>query len=242
MARAMIALISGSSRGIGLETSRQLGAKGYRVVITGRDGLAGKAAADKLAAEGHDVVHHPLDVTQDGSVRRIAAFLKEDPRLGHLDVLVNNAGIFPERDPRTGATLAAVETPLETVRQTWETNCFGALRLTQAVVPLMRRGGYGRIVNVSSGYGQLDRMGGGLVGYRLSKAGLNVLTRVFAAELCNEGILVNAVDPGWVRTRMGGSQAPRDVAVAAEDIVWAATLNDDGPTGRLFHDRRPLPW
>ncbi len=242
MARTLIALISGSSRGLGLETARQLAARGYRVVLTGRDGLAGKAAADKLTGEGHDVVHHPLDVDHDHSVRRLAAFIADDPRLGHLDVLVNNAGIFPERDPQTGTGPAALETPLKTVRQTWETNCLGALRLTQAVVPLMRRHGYGRIVNISSGYGQLDGMGGGFVGYRLSKAGINVLTRVLAAELQPEGILVNAIDPGWLPTRMGGPKATGSTAAAAADVVWAATLRGDSPTGRLFHDRRPMPW
>jgi NAD(P)-dependent dehydrogenase (short-subunit alcohol dehydrogenase family) len=129
-----------------------------------------------------------------------------------------------------------------TVARTLDINTLGPLRLIQAVVPLMRRQGYGRIVNVSSMLGQLAHMGGGYPGYRMSKAALNALTRIVAAELGSGNIKVNAMHPGWVRTDMGGPSAPRSVAEAADTIVWLATLPDDGPTGLFFQDRRPMAW
>jgi NAD(P)-dependent dehydrogenase (short-subunit alcohol dehydrogenase family) len=123
-----------------------------------------------------------------------------------------------------------------------ETNLWGAWRLTQAVLPLLRKSPHGRIVNVSSGLGQLDEMGGGVPGYRLSKVGLNALTRMLADELAPDGILVNSMCPGWVRTDMGGRGAPRSLAEGADTAIWLATLPDDGPTGGFFRDRRPIPW
>ncbi len=128
------------------------------------------------------------------------------------------------------------------MRKTLETNIFGPLRLTQAAVPLMRKNGYGRIVNVSSGAGQLIDMGMGFPAYRMSKAALNALTRITAAEVKDTNILVNAVCPGWVRTDMGGPQAERSVEHGAETPVWLATLPDDGPSGGFFRDKLPIPW
>lgn len=235
-----IALITGANRGIGFESARQLARLGYKVVVTSRDGLQGKAAADKLQSEALDVGYHPLDVTRTESIQRVAEFL--DNAFGRLDVLINNAGIFPEiafQDPRKQSILSS---DLDVVRDNLETNTLGTLEVTRAVVPLMQRNGYGRVVNLSTGYAQLTNMGGRFIGYRMSKAAVNVLTRVFAAELAADNILVNSVDPGWVRTRMGGPNATRSASEAAAGIVWAATLEDDGPTGGFYKAGEPIPW
>jgi NAD(P)-dependent dehydrogenase (short-subunit alcohol dehydrogenase family) len=229
-----VALVSGANRGIGLETVRQLAAKRLTVVLTSRDLAAGDAAARKLAAEGLAVVARQLAVTDPASVTRLAAAVEAE--FGRLDALVNNAGVYLDQG-RQG-----VDADLDAVRQTLETNLFGAWRLCQAFLPLMRRGGYGRIVNVSSGMGQLNDMGGGSPGYRVSKTALNALTCILADELRGTGILVNAACPGWVRTEMGGREAPRSVEQGADTPVWLATLPDDGPTGGFFRDRKPIPW
>jgi len=235
-----VAVVTGANRGIGFETARQIARLGYKVVVTSRDGLQGKAAADKLQSEALDVGYHPLDVTRPESVRRVVEFLEN--AFGRADVLVNNAGVFPEIALENGRGQSIMEVDLEMVRTSLETNALGTLQVTRALVPLMRRNGYGRIVNLSTGYAQLTNMGGRFVGYRMSKAGVNVLTRVFAGELADENILVNSVDPGWVRTRMGGPNATRSTAEAAEGIVWAATLPDDGPTGGFFKAGEAIPW
>jgi NAD(P)-dependent dehydrogenase (short-subunit alcohol dehydrogenase family) len=174
-------------------------------------------------------------VTDDDSIVRAVASLAEDP--GRLDVLVNNAGITGG-----GWSTNAVDADLDQVRKTLDTNLFGAWRLTEEALPLMRRNGYGRIVNISSGMGQLSDMGGHSPGYRVSKTGLNVLTRMLTAELADENILVNSVCPGWVRTDMGTESARRSVEEGADTPVWLATLPDDGPRGGFFRDREPIPW
>lgn len=237
-----IAVITGANRGLGLETARQLARRGYKAVLTSRDAVQGKAAADKLQGEALDVGYHPLDVTRADSVQRLAEFL--DNAFGRLDILVNNAGIFPEQALAQGARSApsVLEMSLESLRENLQTNTFGALRLIQTFVPLMRRRDYGRIVNISSGYGQLARMERGFPAYRLSKAMLNVVTCLVAAELESENIKVNSVDPGWVRTRMGGAQATYSPGEAAEWVVEAATLADDGPSGAFLKHGQPTEW
>ena len=152
-------------------------------------------------------------------------------------MLVNNAGV-----EGSGWSTSATDVDLDEVRDLLETNLYGAWRLTQAALPLMRRNGYGRIVNLSSGMGQLSDMGGHAPAYRVSKTGLNALTRMLTAELADENILVNSCCPGWVRTDMGGSNARRSVEEGADTPVWLATLPDDGPRGGFFRDRAPIPW
>ena len=237
-----IAVITGANRGLGLETARQLARRGYKAVLTSRDAVQGKAAADKLQGEALDVGYHPLDVTRADSVQRLTEFL--DNAFGRLDILINNAGIFPEQALAQGARGApsVLEMPLESLRENLQTNTLGALRLIQTFVPIMRRRDYGRIVNISSGYGQLARMERGFPAYRLSKAMLNVITCLVAAELESENIKVNSVDPGWVRTRMGGAQATYSPAEAAEWVVEAATLSDDGPSGAFLKHGQPTDW
>lgn len=227
-----VALVSGSNRGIGRETAAELAELGYRVVLGSRDLARGEQAAQEL---GNGVVARQLDVTDEESINGCIGWI--DQECGRLDVLVNNAGVIGG-----GWSTSAVDVDLDEVRDTLETNLFGAWRLTQAALPLMRRNDYGRIVNVSSGMGQLSDMGGRSPAYRLSKTGLNALTRILTAELAGENILVNSCCPGWVQTDMGGQSAPRSVEKGAETPVWLATLPDDGPRGGFFRDRKAIPW
>ncbi|MDQ3892962.1 MAG: SDR family oxidoreductase [Actinomycetota bacterium] len=226
-----IALVSGGNRGIGREIARQLAQRGITTILGSRDEEKGQAAAKGMNG---DVVVRQLDVADEKSVDRLASFVEEE--FGRLDVLVNNAGIANDRGQR------GVDADLDRVREALEANLFGAWRLCEAFVPLMQRNGYGRIVNVSSGMGALNDMGGGSPAYRVSKTTLNALTRILASELRGSGILVNSVSPGWVRTDMGGSTASRSVEEGADTPVWAATLPNNGPTGGFFRDRRPIPW
>ena len=170
-----------------------------------------------------------LDVASADSIARLARSLDA------VDILVNNAAILYD----TGNRAATVD--LDVVRTALETNLFGAWALAQALLPQLRRSAHGRIVNVSSESGSLASMGGGTPGYQVSKAALNALTRTLAGELRGDGILVNAVCPGWVATDMGGAGG-RPVEEGAASVVWAALLPDDGPTGGFFRDGRPVPW
>jgi NAD(P)-dependent dehydrogenase (short-subunit alcohol dehydrogenase family) len=229
----LVALVSGSNRGIGRDVARQLAALRHHVVVTARDRRAAERTAEELADGGRLSVHpEQLDVTDPESVERLARRLDDDP--GSLDVLVNNAGVMGE------AATNVSTAPLDDAHNTMETNLFGAWRLTQALLPLLRSSPRARIVNVSSGAGQLSDMNGGYPGYRVSKAALNALTRVLANE--ETGILTNSMCPGWVRTDMGGSAAPRSVEEGADTAVWLATLPDGGPTGGFFRNREPIPW
>ena len=231
-----VAVVTGANRGLGLETCRRLAALGYTVILTSRREAEGRAAAQSLADHGLAVRFHPLDVTDESSIQALATTVRG---LGRLDVLVNNAGIVP--DPMPGTPEASVfRADLATVRRGLETNALAPLRLCQVLIPLM--GDRGRVVNVSSGMGQLDDMNGGCPGYRLSKVSLNALTRIFADELRDTGVKVNSVCPGWVRTDLGGEHAPLSVEEGAEGIVWAATLPDDGPSGGFFRHGQPIPW
>jgi NAD(P)-dependent dehydrogenase (short-subunit alcohol dehydrogenase family) len=229
-----VAVVTGANRGIGLEVCRRLAAAGQHVVLGSRSAAAGEAAARSLAARGLAVDAHPLDVTDDESVRALADHVEH--ALGGVDVLVNNAGLLLDED---GDVLAV---DVQHFRDSMETNVYGPLRLAQALMPGMIARGYGRIVNVSSGAGQLSSMGGYAPPYSLSKAALNALTRQLASTARARDVLVNAVDPGWVRTDMGGPGAPRSVAEGADTIVWCATLPRGGPSGRLFHDRKEVAW
>ncbi|MCE4948369.1 SDR family oxidoreductase [Streptomyces noursei] len=232
---ARIALVTGATRGIGREVSRQLAERGHTVLLTGRDPDAVRRAADELraAAGTADVRPLPLDVTDDRSVARAAA--RVTAAFGRLDVLINNAAITYDTWQR------AVTADLAVVRGAAETNLYGPWRMATAFAPLLRASAHPRLVNVSSEAAALTNMGGGTPAYTASKAALNALTRMLAAELRADGVLVNAVCPGWVATDMGGPGG-RPVAAGAASVLHAATLPDDGPTGGFFRDGRPLPW
>jgi NAD(P)-dependent dehydrogenase (short-subunit alcohol dehydrogenase family) len=230
---AGIALVTGANRGIGLELVRQLARRGFTTVLGSRDEDKGRAAAESLAADGIEVEARRLDVADAASARQLAGEL--DSEHGRLDVLVNNAAVLYDTWQR------GVDADLDLVHQALETNLFGAWHTTQACLPLLRRSSHGRIVNVSSGAGSLTRMGAGTPAYSVSKAALNALTRILAAELRSDGILVNSVCPGWVATDMGGPGG-RPLEDGAASVMWAVLLPDDGPTGGFFRDGRPVDW
>jgi NAD(P)-dependent dehydrogenase (short-subunit alcohol dehydrogenase family) len=232
-----VAVVTGGNRGLGFEASRQLAKQGYKVILTSRDEEKGKAASEKLQAEGLDVISYPLDVTSDESSRNLAEFIRQ--QFGRVDVLINNAGISIDAQAGNNSLLNA---KIDTLQQTIDTNTFGVVRVTQALIPLMKEQNYGRIVNVSSGMGQLKDMQGGYPGYRISKTALNAVTRIFASELIGTNILVNSVCPGWVKTDMGGANAPRTPEQGVDTIVWLATLPEDGATGGFFRDRQSIDW
>jgi len=234
MSERRIALVTGGNRGIGREVCRQLAQLGARVIVGSRDASKGEAAAIELKATGADVEARQLDVASVQSIRECMTWIRNS--VGRLDILVNNAGIMLEDaddDPLE---------ELEIIRETMQTNVYGALLLSRLAIPIMKSRRYGRVVNLSSSMGALSEMGAGYIGYRMSKAGINVVTRVVAAETEGMGILVNSLDPGWVKTSMGGPRAPRPLEQGAETIVWLATLPDSGPTGLFFRDRQPIPW
>lgn len=222
----MIALVTGANRGIGREVAGQLAVAGHTVFVTARSAEAAAEAARSVGPNAHPL---RLDVTSEADITAVARDLSA------LDVLVNNAAITYDTWQRASTA------DLDVVREAAETNLYGPWRLTQALLPLLRASAHPRVVNVSSEAASLTAMGGGTPAYTATKTALNALTRMLAAELRADRILVNAVCPGWVATDMGGAGG-RPVAEGAASVVWAATLADDGPTGGFFRDGRPLPW
>jgi NAD(P)-dependent dehydrogenase (short-subunit alcohol dehydrogenase family) len=219
-----VALVSGASRGIGAEIARELAADhGFHVFAGARN------PDDVDRTDGIEPIR--LDVTDQATVD--AARDRIASETGQLDALVNNAGVY-------GDPIGAADYDMERAHHVLEVNTFGPWRLIEAFLPLMRESPQPRIVNVSSGAGQLSDMNGGRAAYRISKAGLNALTRTLASD--ERWVKVNTMCPGWVRTDMGGSAAPRSVEEGADTAVWLATLPDDGPTGGFFRNRKPIPW
>jgi NAD(P)-dependent dehydrogenase (short-subunit alcohol dehydrogenase family) len=246
-----VAFITGANKGIGLETARGLGKLGITVVLASRDEEKGRAAAAALRAEGVKTVEAVrFDVTRPEDHREVARHL--GARYGKLDILVNNAGVQLE-DADFGApggfnTTSTV--PPDVLRQTFETNFFAVVALTQALLPLLRKAPAGRIVNLSSVLGSLalhaDPSSGiydkKAFAYDASKTALNAFTVHLAQELRGTKIKVNSAHPGWVRTDMGGAAAPLEVSEGGKTSVQLATLPDDGPTGGYFHLGQSLPW
>lgn len=233
MSETRVALVTGANRGIGREVCRQLAAKGLRVILTARERAKAEAAAAALRTAG-DVVAGTLDVTDPKSVQRLADDLAS--RGLQVDVLVNNAAIV------LAESTGILQTPVDDLRKTFETNVLGAIVVSQAFVPAMIARKYGRIVNVSSQAGQLATMGTYAPAYSISKTALNAFTRQLAVATKGAGVLVNSGCPGWVRTDMGGPGAPKSVEEGADTIVWLATLPAKGPTGGFFSERRQIEW
>ena len=223
-----VSLVTGGNRGIGREVCRQLVGLGHTVLLTARNVNEAAVAARAVGAEPVR-----LDVTDPASMANVARLVRE--RYEKLDVLINNAAINYDTWQR------AVTADLAVVREAAETNLYGPWLMVQKFVSLLRRSEHPRIVNVSSEAASLAGMGGGAPAYTASKTALNALTRMLAAELTADRILVNAVCPGWVATDMGGPGG-RPVAEGAASVIWAATLPDSGPTGGFFRDGSPLPW
>ncbi|MFJ6654784.1 SDR family NAD(P)-dependent oxidoreductase [Streptomyces sp. NPDC091377] len=229
--RTRTALVTGGNRGIGLETCRQLVAAGHDVVLGARDAARGREAARRLKSDGGRVRVEELDVTSRDSVTACAARLADAGV--DVDVLVNNAGVYP-----TDSFFSLDEA---TMREALDVHLMGAFHTGQAFVPAMVRRGWGRVVNVSSGLGALTDNVPSPPAYGVSKAALNALTLVMSAA-AGPRVKVNAVCPGWVRTDMGGSWAPTGVEKGADTVVWLARLDDSGPTGGFFRNRRRIAW
>jgi NAD(P)-dependent dehydrogenase (short-subunit alcohol dehydrogenase family) len=227
MANTGVAVVTGGARGLGVEVCRQLAQAGFTVWCTARSLDHAERTAEALRADG-DVRAEALDVADPTAAAELAA------RLEGVDVLVNNAAIDYDTDAR------AVTADLDRVARALDTNLYGAWRAAQAFASHLRASEHGRLVNVSSAAGTISDMGGGLPAYHLFKLALNGLTRMLAAELRADGVLVNAVCPGWTDTDMG--RGGRPVADGARSVTWACLLDDDGPTGGFFRDGRPLPW
>src|SRR5881398_1801270 len=226
---AGVALVTGSSRGIGHEVARQLAARGYRVIVTSRSAEAAVKAAAKV---GEHAVAHALDTSDPKSIDAIGRFVEKE--IGSLDVLVNNAAVLLDEGKNI------VDVKAREFEETWRANTFGPFLMTRRFAPFLRKSGHGRVVNVSSGAGQLSSMSSYAPSYSTSKAALNAITILFANGLRRDHVLVNCADPGWVRTDMGGRGAPRNVEQGADTIVWLATLPDDGPTGGFFYERKQI--
>ena len=236
-----IALITGANKGLGFEIARQLGSQGIHIILGARDAQRGSEAAAKLKQEGISAEAVQLDVAKLGDLAATRAICD---RHGRLDILINNAGIMIEHGKRASAV------PIDLVRSTFETNFFGLVSLTQALLPYVRKSQAGRIVNQSSMLGSLTinadpNSGIGdyrLLGYNASKAAVNMFTVQLAAELAGTPIKVNAAHPGWVKTDLGSDAAPMEVVDGAKPAVALALLGADGPTGGFFHMGKPLPW
>ena len=236
-----VAVVTGANRGIGFEICRQLVKKDINVVLTSRSDAKGRAACKKLRDENLEVDYLPLDVASATSIQSFTQNFQK--KFGRCDILINNAGIFPDTKNSSVSDFPSVfEADIDTIRRGMETNVYGPLLLCQALVGLMKKQNYGRMVNISSGMGQLSEMNGSCPGYRISKVGINALTRIMADELQDWNILVNSMCPGWVKTEMGGPQATRSVEEGADTAVWLATLPDSGPRGKFFRDRKEIAW
>jgi NAD(P)-dependent dehydrogenase (short-subunit alcohol dehydrogenase family) len=228
---AGIALVTGANRGIGLEVVRRLATLGWRVFLTGRSLPSVRKAASSF---GPSVIPVPLDITSRISIE--AAYSATSQAVTHLDVLINNAGIL---DHDEGSIF---ELRPQRLQRMFETNTIGALLVSQTFLPLLRKSQSGRIINVSSGAGQLSEMGTWAPAYSISKTALNGVTGQLAAALADSNIAVNSVCPGWVKTDMGGNEAPRSVEEGADTIVWLATESPQSMTGLFIKDRKPIPW
>lgn len=224
-------LITGANRGIGLAIARQLAELGHFVLLGSRDLKAGEAAANSLRRPGVDVAAIQLDLTNPATLDDTIKSLNSAGR--RVDVLVNNAGILHEKP--------LLKLTDQEIADSIAVHVTGPIRLIRALVPGMLANGYGRIVNLSSGWGSFAEGMGGPGAYGVTKAALNALTVRLASEL-PPAIKVNAMCPGWVRTRMGGDNATRTPDEGAATAVWLATLPDDGPTGGFFRDRKRIEW
>jgi NAD(P)-dependent dehydrogenase (short-subunit alcohol dehydrogenase family) len=243
-----IAFITGGNRGLGFQTALDLKDKDTTVVIGSRDLEEGRKAVKKLRAAGVDADVIKFDVTNAADHK--AAYDYFNAKYGRLDILVNNAGVAGGSFPGTGPEHSAADVPLETLERVFETNFFAPVALTKTLLPLIRKSSAGRIVNLSSILGSLALQAdpkspiydAKSFAYDASKTALNAFTVHLAYDLRNTNIKVNSAHPGWVKTDMGGQQAPMEISEGGKTSVALATLPDDGPSGGYFHMGKPLPW
>lgn len=225
-----VAVVTGATRGLGFEIARQLKERGLSVIITGRDTTALQAAGERLGTP-----YHVVDIIDAASVREFRDVVVAGFKAGQALTLINNAAIHIDREETVLGVSAAA------LAETFRTNTVGALSVAQAFLPSMMSSRRGAIVNVSSVSGQISSMGFDAPAYRLSKLALNGVTVMLAHAVGGYGIRVNSICPGWVRTEMGGSDAPRSVEEGAADVVWLATANEH-VSGKFFIGREIAPW
>jgi NAD(P)-dependent dehydrogenase (short-subunit alcohol dehydrogenase family) len=243
-----IAFITGGNRGLGFQTALQLKDSGAKVVIGSRDLALGEQAVAKLRAAGVDADVLQFDITRPADAQ--AAYDYFNSKYGRLDILVNNAGIAGGAFPGTGPEHTASDVPLDLLHKVFETNFFAQVALTKALLPLLKKSPAGRIVNLSSILGSLTLQAdpnspiyhAKSFAYDASKTALNAFTVHLAYELRDTNIKVNSAHPGWVKTDMGGQQAPMELSEGGKTSAALATLPDDGPSGGYFHLGQPLPW
>ncbi|HEX2475100.1 MAG TPA: SDR family NAD(P)-dependent oxidoreductase [Lacipirellulaceae bacterium] len=229
-----IVLITGGNRGIGFETAKQLADRAFYAVIAARDQTQREQAAEKIKSAGGKATFLSLDVISSKSIHQAASRFRSVA--DHLNVLINNAGVYPDE----GINVLTI--PRDRMVDTLQTNTFGALEVTQAFVPYLRKAVAPRVINVSSGYGQLDGLSPDVPSYCLSKLALNGLTIMLAEALRTDRIAVNSMCPGWVRTDMGGPNATRSVQEGADTAVWLADEAPHELTGKFFRNREEIPW
>ncbi|CAH0212820.1 SDR family oxidoreductase [Peribacillus sp. Bi134] len=229
-----VALVTGGNRGIGYELVKQLALNSFKVILASRDPEKGHESTQRLKDSNLDVSFLVMDVNNQESIHQAAITVNE--QYGRLDVLINNAGVYLDESEN----LVTMDTSI--LEKTMATNFFGVYHVIRSFIPLMEKQGYGRIINVSSEYGAMSEMSyPGVGAYKISKFALNGLTRLVAAEIKGD-IKINAVDPGWASTDMGGSSAPRTPKQAAESILWLATIGPEGPNGGFFRDGKRIDW
>lgn len=230
-----VILVTGANKGIGLEIVKQLAKLGNNVILTSRNENLGLKAVNELKEEELNVDYCQLEVTDDKSIENACNYVKN--KYGKLDVLINNAGVFLEGEGNNSFH----NFDIDVIKDTMEINFFGVLKVSKNFVDLLKLSNDPRIINMSSGMGQLSEMGGGYIGYRISKVSLNALTRIMSNELRRHKIKVNTMCPGWVKTDMGGPNATRELPQGADTAVWLATV-EDCPTGKFFRDRKEIAW
>ena len=227
-------LITGANRGIGREIARELARRGQHVIVASRRLTAAQETAAAIREAGGKADALEMDVSDSASINAAADRLAR--QFDRLDVLVNNAGIYPDKG------LSILTVTRQQMGTTFATNTFGALEVVQRFLPMLLRAGHARVINMSSGYGQISGLSSEAPSYCLSKLGLNGLTIMLAPVLKDDGIVVNSVCPGWVRTEMGGKNAPRTVEQGADTAVWLALDAGQNLTGKFFRDRAEIPW
>jgi len=235
-----IALVTGANRGIGFETSKILAQNGFKVYMGCRDEAKGELAVDILLKQKLNVVVVKLDVNKTKDIRGVHNLLRDNGEIP--DVVVNNAGVFLESDgpkDKEGSSIFSVDPVI--ILKTIETNAMGPLKLAQALVPMMMEKNEGRVINISSGMGQLNGMNGHWPGYRMSKTALNAFTRILSDEVSHTNLSINSVCPGWVQTDMGGKDANLTTAEAVKSIIWLATC-DNPPKGQFIRDQKQIDW
>lgn len=234
-----VAVVSGASRGLGKATAEALARNGYHVVMLCRDVRTAADHAMGLSREGLSVEPRKVDVASSAAVTSVSKHIKDE--YGRVDLLINNAGVFLDREQDTGDNSAnPLHVSVTAVMQTFNINTMGAMRLTQALAPIMPAGA--RIVNVSSSLGLFDELDGDFLGYRMSKTALNAMTVIYAKSLAEQGVIVNAASPGWVKTDMGGPEAPRGIEEGIDTILWLATSAEATDSGGFYRDRAKMDW